>query len=355
MFEEKTWDVIRDEMLDNVRDDVDKREGSVAYDLLAATAIEGELLYTELDALYMYGFIDTSQGQWVDLRAGELGLTRKPAEVATGQVTFTYSQDITIPAGTRLTTGGDEPIYFVTTEPAELVNGTATVAAEAEEGGAAGNVAAGRIVALADDEDYADVVSVTNSAPFSGGVDEETDEELIERYKERVSKPATSGNVYQYEQWAKEITGIAQVRVYPVWNGPGTVKVVLVSSEGRAPSADKVQEVADYIESLRPIGADVTYIGCAERPIDVTATLTLQAGTDVSAVQQAYIDALTAMFKDAAFTDSMVRYSRLADLILNQNGVIDYADLTINGGTSNIVLGDDEVAVVGTVTFYVAS
>jgi uncharacterized phage protein gp47/JayE len=45
-------------------------------------------LYTQMDAVYESSFIDTATGQALDLVVSMLGVTRKPAEHATGDVTF---------------------------------------------------------------------------------------------------------------------------------------------------------------------------------------------------------------------------------------------------------------------------
>jgi len=37
--------------------------------------------------------------------------------------------------------------------------------------------------------------------------------------------------------------------------------------------------------------------------------------------------------------------------ILNTEGVQDYSNLLVNNGTANVVIGDQEVAIKGTVTF----
>lgn len=39
-----------------------------------------------------------------------------------------------------------------------------------------------------------------------------SDDELRDRYFEKVSLPATSGSKYHYEQWAKEISGVGDAK-----------------------------------------------------------------------------------------------------------------------------------------------
>jgi len=54
--------------------------------------------------------------------------------------------------------------------------------------------------------------------------------------------------------------------------------------------------------------------------------------------------------KTLAFVDPVVRYSRIANVILDADAVLDYSNLTLNGGTTNISITDGSVAVVGTVS-----
>ena len=49
MFEEKTFEVILNEALEQVPNDVDKREGSIIYDALAPTALKLAEAYSLLD------------------------------------------------------------------------------------------------------------------------------------------------------------------------------------------------------------------------------------------------------------------------------------------------------------------
>lgn len=85
-----------------------------------------------------------------------------------------------------------------------------------------------------------DITGVTNGAAFIGGAEAETDEELIDRLLLRLRTPATSGNAYHYLQWALEIEGVGNAKVFPLDNGPGTVGVMLITSAGRSPGEDVI-------------------------------------------------------------------------------------------------------------------
>ena len=176
-FENETFERILERMLARLPDDIDKRQGSVVYDLLAPAAAELAQAYIEMDNVLNLGFADTTYGEYLDRRAAEQGLTRKPAVKATGRLTFSGPDGTVIPVGTRVSTEGETPIYFVTTTEGTITGGTVTVDAEAEVGGESGNVDAGKITVVLGD--LSGVVTVTNAEPFRGGITEEIDDELL--------------------------------------------------------------------------------------------------------------------------------------------------------------------------------
>lgn len=349
-FENETQDVIHERILDMISDEIDKRQGSVTWDLTAPSAIELAQAYTQLENILVFGFASAdTPSEYLEKRTNEIGVERKEAVISEGQVTFSGEEGVVIPAGTRLSTDASEPVYFVTTAEGTITGGTVTVAATAELGGLAGNVPIGAITIVLGL--VSGITSVTNSQAFSGGTDVESDESLLARYYEKVRQPATSGNIYHYQQWAKAFAGIGDAKVYPLWNGNGTVKVVLLDESKRAPLASLVTEVAESIEEVRPIGATVTVVGATEVPINISATLTLASGTILADARTDFIELLEGYLKTLAFSDTIVRYSKIASLLFDVPGVVDYAGLTVNGGTANVTIADASVAVVGTVTF----
>lgn len=69
-------------------DITDVNPGSVVRTIIEAIAVEMGFLYTQMEAVYESSFIDTASEQALDLVVSMLGVTRKPAEHATGDVTF---------------------------------------------------------------------------------------------------------------------------------------------------------------------------------------------------------------------------------------------------------------------------
>lgn len=193
---------------------------------------------------------------------------------------------------------------------------------------------------------------------LAAGEDTESDAALYERYQEKVSKPITSGNRYQYEHWAREITGVGRARAFPEWAGPGTVKVVLLDNDMKSPASPVVEAVQKYIdptqdgmgEGAAPIGSTTTVVGAKEIPINISVKVTLATGATIEQVKEQLESGAIEYFRDLAFTDPLVRYTRIQGIILGIPPVIDYTDLLVNGEAKNIEIGVDGVAVLGTVT-----
>lgn len=349
MYTDRDRDQILSDMLELVRDDVDKREGSIVQDMLAPPAEEFEMLGYALEAILENGFIDTAQAQYVDKRAMEYGVYRKPSEFAKGWVNIQDAEgtELNIDDEIFANIEGDVVPLRIVEYAVVPESGEITVQAIAGVGGVVGNIPA-----------YSELTSVslpnaviTNPIEFIGGVDEEPDDELKARVLLKVRKPITSGNVYHYELWAREVAGISAARVTPLWDGPGTVKVTVIDTDGRAPTAEQVQDVVEHIESVRPIGAEVTVVAITEVPIDVTATLVLEGGLLAEDIKLLVEQSIAEYLQEAS---TEIRYSQIARSVLRTEGVKDYTDLLIGAdgimGEENILISMDDVAVVGEVT-----
>lgn len=362
--EQNTEEAIRQRMLDRVPADVDKTEGSYVWDALAPAAME--FVFISMLAQYVLeeGFAQTSNDKkYLSMRAAEHGVILREAVKATGKVTFTGTPGSTIPAGLLLATEGDETddvtsIQFTTTESVVLdASGMGEVSIEAVLAGASGNVPAERIVLLLNTNQ--NVKAVANHEPTSGGLDEEDIETLRARYLEKVRQPGTSGNIADYRQWAMEVAGVSAVHVLPLWNGPGTVKLVILGPSKLPPDALLVASVQEYIaptnggERKAPIGATVTVVAAESLPVNVVATILMDSTASLAEVRDNFNTALASYLASIAFHADTIRYARIGSLLIEQTGVVDYIDLTINGGESNIPVAENQVAVVGTVTINV--
>ena len=89
MYEQETYEVILQRMLDRVSDSIDKRPSSPIYDTHSATAIEFQILYIELEYLIKNSYGDTAAREFLILLAKDRGLSPEPATNAILKGEFT--------------------------------------------------------------------------------------------------------------------------------------------------------------------------------------------------------------------------------------------------------------------------
>lgn len=265
MFEDRTEENIKKEMLNSVSDDIGKQEGSFIYDALSPAAIKFAEKYINLD--YIAGKLDVE-----NLENGELerfiyqrtGIIRKPATKAITSVLITGQEGAKVSKGDLF---GADTVNFISLETKAIdATGQVVVSVQCEEPGTVGNVAANTIQFFP--ISIPGLISVTNSDPVTNGYEAESDRDLLERYYERIRTPAISGNKYHYLNWAKEVVGVGDARVYPLWAGDNTVKIVIIDSNKQPADEILVSKVQEYIdpnisglgEGEAPIGAFCTFL-----------------------------------------------------------------------------------------------
>jgi uncharacterized phage protein gp47/JayE len=334
-------------LLNYISSEFDKSEGSFFYDAEMPVAIELEGAYKQQDDIVNKAFADTATGSDLDKKVAEQGLTRKSGGYSSGIVTITGIAGSAIPDGEYVSS--DTAIFKFIGNSIMPESGTIDVTVQCISIGTIGNVPAGAIKYFPKTLDG--IQAVTNASPFTNGYNEETDDELRQRYYDKVQTPATSGNKYEYKNWAKEVSGVGDAKVVPIWNGNGTVKVVIINSNKRAADSTLIDSVSTHIEEVRPIGATVTVISATEKAIDVGIALTIDTNNyNLDGVKAAIESEITDYLKGIAFIESYVSYAKIGGLILDTPGVLDYSGLTVNTGTSNVSVADEEVAVLGVVT-----
>lgn len=281
---------------------------------------------------------DKSVGEFQDRFLVAFNLFRKPAVKAIRKVETTGPVELDSRWELEDTT------YIITERVSET-----EYRAECEQVGTIGNMYFGKMVPIS----YVVGVEVILSDVLLEGTNEESDDALRERFLIKVRKPSTSGNIYDYYNWAMACKGVGAAKVFPLAYGPGTVKVVIADEDKTAATPALLKTVKEYIEEMRPIGATVTIASAEELPVNIMGRVKLKNGLNLGKVQAAFRTAFNAFLKDNAFDISYVGYARVGNILLETAGLEDYADLTINGFSHNIELTDEQIAVIGTVTLEV--
>lgn len=349
-FDSLTPEGIQDMLRAFIEDDLGlyAGEGGLLNIILAPGAYVFWEALQALRAQVPISFVDETSGAYIDKAAAAYGITRKPGTPASVDVTFTGTANAVVPAGTMCVTA--DGLGFLTDEELTLgEDGSGTVSATSDDVGAVYNVPAQAIVTT--QESVAGVSGVTNDAAATGGTDPETDAALFARLDAYRKTPPTSGNDRHYYQWALEVNGIGAASVIRCWDGPGTVKVIVADMELRPVEEDKVEEVAAYIETQRPVTAEVTVESAEGVGVQVAVTVETDGTVSKSNTEQALTDRLAEYLGTLAFqTGAEVVYNRVLAIVMGLDGVTDCSGLTVNGGTANVPLDADEVPLLGTVT-----
>ncbi len=318
--------------------------GSVMHDILAAAAIEFEAAYNTVDRQTGKNLISEASGDDLDRLLAQMGYSRKAATYAEGSVTITGSDGAEVSAGTYVARG--KTLYEIA-ESKTVSGGSVTVAVRAKYPGKDGNAPAGTV-------NYfpimpQNLLSVTNDSAISGGTDDETDDELRERYYYFLEHPVTSGNVYEYEQWAREVDGVGLAKCYGIWDGPGTVKVVIATADMEPAEESLVNAVAAHIEEQRLIGPEVTVVSAESVTVNVTATLMIDGAYSLAAAKQEFLEQLGTYLKTVGFSGGVIPYTKIGALLQELPGVEYYTGYKLNNGTNNISIDEGQLAVIGTV------
>jgi len=316
------YEAIRDGILRDIRNQLPDADIGVDSDhhVRAAgvgAAIEG--IYQHQGWLYRQIFPDTADTEALELHAGDRGLTRKAASIASGALRITGTQDAVMPIGTDVRHASGA-LLVTTSEEVIGQDGSATVRVAARVAGSAANGLSGS-VALTSPPIGIDTPAELIQA-LTGGVDRESDAELLDRLLDLMRRPPAGGNRYDYQRWAREVPGVTAAYVYPLRRGLGTVDVVIVSDAG-LPSAELIAQVQQYIDERRPVTAwDCLVFGPTLITVDITAQVKLISGYTLEVVQAAATPQLAAALDPLAPGETLYR-SHLEAVLSGLAGVLD--------------------------------
>lgn len=346
-------ETVHGQMLEAISDEYQKSVGFPAWDITRAFALAVCSLGDDVDTAVGKTDVDALSGdelsRWCAQRRG---ITRRAAVAASGTVTIVTGQG-EINTGNLFESEGG--IQFRAAESKTVTEGD-TVAVEAVIPGISGNVAANTVTKMP--VTLSGIAVVTNEKAMTGGYDEETDEALRERYYNDLTIVQNGANANSYAKWALDVSGVGRVKVFPLANGANTVEVCVIGSDMRPAATSLVKAVQDYIDpgitgsgaGVAPMGAYCTVTTATAKSINITCVATLMPGYSQATVLANIKAKITAYLQSVAFTGTYVSYAKVADAVMDAEGVSDYAAMKVNGGTDNIPIADREVAVLGTIS-----
>jgi uncharacterized phage protein gp47/JayE len=369
MFESNTYEQIMKDIIENAPEGIDTRQGSIFYDATSGIAIKIAKLYTDLDVVFSLTQLDTATGEYLDTRASEYGMARRAATSTQYNVTFT---GLTPDNGERFFTNG---MYFVLKETAAHIPYL-----EAEIPGTAGNEIAVGTPAIPVNN-IQGLEAATFGTILEYGSDTETDDSFRLRLREKIASPTENGNKQHYKTWCESYEGVGRARISPLWNGPNTVKAVLINPIGLPCSSTVVAGVQEYIdpatkgytaevdgvtyivgdglgEGVANLGAHFTAVAAGETTISLEFDAELVTGATTDGAIEAVTTAVSEYFKSLVMsttdsTDIVIRVSAIGAIIAGLPQIVDYSDLKLNGDAENIEPGMNNVPIIGEVTINV--
>jgi uncharacterized phage protein gp47/JayE len=365
---EETEEVVRDRMLDRVDPRYRKEQGDYIYDAVAPSPGEIVLLQANQDFILKNSFPQYAEGDYMDLLLEEEGLTRNPATPNQRTLSVTADAGVVIPAGHILNVvildpDGNPLEYSVNSLKEFVTTGTLDVALTCTTLGEIGNIPDGSEFIL--QPTIPGVQSIVDQGTTELGAEEETDAEAWDRLSFKVRNEDTGGNKNDYVRWAQDRTNVGKAKCIPRMNGRGTVGVIIVGTDYEPATQTVVDDLQLYLdpnsdglgEGKAPCGAAVYVEAAIGLNVGISATVvldnnyTLQQVTDsFTASVESYIESLVFYQNESTKENYPVAYNQIGALLITTDGVMNYSDLTLNGGTIDVPVGTKEAPVLGTVS-----
>lgn len=278
------------------------KPGAVVRAVITAFSAVVAALTVLLAALARSAFLDTAEGPWLTLVAKWVfGVDRIRATYATGEVTLTNTggglyileaEDLIFRApSTDKTYVNTEA---VTIQPMQSV----TVKIRAQEVGSESNAPPGAITELVT---TLNGVTCSNAASIVG-FDEESDEALRERCRERPSALSPFGPVAAYRYWAKSAEkdgvnlGVTRVKVTRL-SDRGEVGVWVARPTGGLPSEDLAYLEKFLEEMVVPLGVTMYLNNATTKDIGIACQLWVRSSRDDNAIRAAVSQRIDALFR----------------------------------------------------------
>lgn len=317
---------------------------SVVGVLARVLAGASHMLHGHLDWIAKQAIPDTAD-EWLPRWAAIWGVTRRAAEFAVGNVTFTGTINGTIiPAGTVLRTA--DGIEYETDADATLTAGTATAAVTAVVAGADGNADAGTSLTIVNPIAGINSAVTVAVGGLTNGSDVEDDDSLRARLLARIQQPPHGGADFDYEAWALEVPGVTRAWVYPQQLGIGTVSVLFVRDDDASiiPDAAEIEAVQDYIDERRPVTAEVFVLA----PTPDTLDFTIELSPDTAAIRSAIEAELEDLLSREAEPGGTLYLSRINEAISAAAGEFDH---TLTVPAADVVSATGHMPVMGEITW----
>lgn len=237
---------------------------------LSVYAFENNQIYEDMTSIYNSNDLEKAFGNDLDILGNKFGIPRPQARRSSVELTFYLNdpldRDFVIPQGTIVSTDGGTTYYTI--EEGVIIKGQTRAFVEAYSSNAGYNSRVDRRTLV-----NCGLISgvgggVYNLKGSSGGRGTYTDDE----YRRLIRNWAYShikGTKEAYELFFAYYEGIDGYKLMPLWDGPGTIKVIV------DPSDDWIlNDIALGLEkNVHLLDDDVVVVGAKKRNIDINVNV----------------------------------------------------------------------------------
>ena len=342
-----SYDNILRRMLAEIPDNMDKRPSSPIWNGLAPVASELANEYIEIQIYKDQTYVLTAIGENLDTIGENYSIPRKKATYAERIIQLTDVNDnlTNVPIGSRFSVpDSDSSITYIITRYIE----TGKAVVQCEQAGVIGNEYTGELLPLFSIDTLKEVIIISTETPAQ---DEEDDDTYRARIIDKLNTKGFAGNIRAYKDMIDEISGASEPKVFPVWNGGGTVKLSILDSEYNAITPEFQSEIKELIDpiaytglgvGMAPIGHQVTIDTPTEVEINIEADVDLDTVTigQVQEPAETYLEQyLLSVRKDWVNNEyTSVYIAQVVASILKVNGIKNVSNVKINGVASDINL-----------------
>lgn len=318
-----------DSMLANLSNTEDKTPNSFSYDILSAAAIVGEFLQGKVLELFDKFDVQKLEGEDLESRVYQIaGVQRKRATRSKGTILVTGAKGTQIPKDTLFYAG--EVGFTINKDYVIPETGSLEVDVTSIDFGGVANVVPGSISRV--EPKIGGITDITNPQEIRNGYDAETDDDLRERYLEKLTNPPKAGNPAHYKLWATEVDGIWSAKVFRTWQGGGTVRVVVIGLDRKTVGPELLEKVRAHILEEAPIRYEgLTVESAKAKKMDIKMTLKLAKNADLIQVKESIRGAIEAYFYKISFRETYASQAQIGAEVLKIEGVEDYTDLVVTG------------------------
>lgn len=352
MYEDRTFENIMDEMMEDMPDGVSTMEGSLIYNACAKQAARLEEAYLIMAGLEQNMYADTADLEHLMRAGNDRGCFIEAATYAEFEAQFNCA----IPEGSEFNIDEYNYVVFRCVDEAEHIYEIGC-----DTAGAAPNILLGELepVEYIEGFEWGKILRCVKE-----GADEEDEESYRARLLATFDYRGFAGNREYYTTRLKELDGVLGCKLKRVRAPTDRILITIIGDNYRAPSeliVEATQTAVDPIvnsgegEGIAPVGHRVKIVPVEETGIDIATNISYADGytfQDLRSYIEMEIEAYFLKLRREweSSEEIVIRILQIETAIVEIEGIVDVMDTTLNGQAANLKITDGSIPIKGELT-----